>query len=157
MTGRRGRRGARIIAFGSEQLDQLRGEPAGGPIDRADPQALPAGQTQFTVIFEVAAWSLVGGLPNVFGFPSGTGEVDFIHTLKPAANFFTISFPKGTGRVASAGVGLRRFLELTRFGPEPVSFKIGMVLSKMSGQIPRPRAGEYILIFPQPDGARVEV
>jgi hypothetical protein len=43
------------------------------------------GAAQFTVVFETAAYSLV----CCFSDDYGTGEVDFIHTLKPAANFFT--------------------------------------------------------------------
>jgi hypothetical protein len=40
----------------------------------------------FTVVFDVAASSFVGGFP---GYSAGTGAVDLSDTLKPAANFFT--------------------------------------------------------------------
>lgn len=46
---------------------------------------VPAGK-QFTVILDVAAFSVVGGF---VGFGAGTGDANFVRTLQPAANFFT--------------------------------------------------------------------
>ena len=46
-------------------------------------------QTPITVILQAAADSLVGGIVIDGAGGEGTGEVDFIHTLAPAPNFFS--------------------------------------------------------------------
>ena len=63
------------------------------------PFTVAAGRS-FTVIFDVLAHSSVGGF---VGWSAGTGSVDFVRTLEPAANMFLDS--SGNPVVGIAGVG----------------------------------------------------